>query len=370
MDYSLDEQEQEVAGLAATILGDLATTERLADLEAEGAAYDQRTWAELARAGLLGIAVPETQGGSGATFLELALVIEAAARVAAPLFLVESAVGAALTVSRFGTSEQHERLVTPYAAGECVLTSALARPSTAAPGFTARRVGSEWVVDGAAAHVPLAVDALRILVRATDEQGRPGLLLIDPAATGATLTPHASVDRQPRWRLDLREVRVDEHDVVLAPGESVTEQLTWFDAAITTARAVQQLGTADAALRMTASHASTREQFGRPIGSFQAVAHRVADAYIDVQGIRLTAWRAAWLLARDVVDTEAVAIAAWWAADAPTRVLETAMQVHGGVSVDLDYPLHRFFLAARQAGLALGGASRALTALGDQIAVA
>ncbi len=370
MDYSHDEQQQEVAGLAATILDDIVTPDHLAALAASGAAYDERTWRELARAGLLGIALPEAHGGSGAGLVELGLVVEHAARVNAPLFLVESAVAAAGTLARLGTDAQRARLLPGFAAGETVLSAAIARRSTASPGFTATRGDGALVVDGVAAHVPLAAAADRVLLPVTDVDGHRGLVLVAPGAEGVSLLEHPSVDRQRRWRLEAVGVRVALEDVVLAPGAGSAEAMAWFDALVTSFRALQQLGTAQGALAMAAEHVRTREQFGRPIGTFQAVSHAVADAYIDVQGIRLTTWRAVWLLDQGSVDPEAAAIAAWWAADAPVRILETAMQVHGGVSVDLDYPLHRYFLAARQGGLALGGSGQTLLDLGDQMAVA
>ncbi|MET7896542.1 acyl-CoA dehydrogenase family protein [Streptomyces mirabilis] len=369
MDYQYDEQEQDVADLAATILGDGATPDRLADIEASGEPIDRELWAQLAKAGLIGIAIPEEQGGSGAGFVEQCLVIEAAARAAAPLFLIESAVAAALPVSRYGTQEQHRRLIEPYTAGHVILTAAPTEPSFSAPGFNARAVGESWRVDGAMAHVPLAGAADRVLVHVTDDQGRPGLLLVDPNGPGATLTPHSSVDQRPRHRLELDGCRVPQADVVAAPGTLSPEAAARLAAEVTVARSIAQLGVAEKALEITASYAGERRQFDRPIGSFQAVAHKAADAYIHVQGVRLTAWRAAWLLAHKTVDQEAVAIAAWWAATAPPEVLETAMQVHGGIGVDLDYPLHRYFLAARQGSLSLGGPTRTLNRLGDLVAV-
>jgi alkylation response protein AidB-like acyl-CoA dehydrogenase len=107
-----------------------------------------------------------------------------------------------------------------------------------------------------------------------------------------------------------------------------------------------------------------------PVGSFQAVAHRVADAYIDSTAVRLTAWRAAWLVAEGHPAADELAIAAWWASDAANRVAEAAMHLHGGQSVDLDYPLHRYFLAIRYGELALGGPAQRLLALGNLMAVA
>ena len=103
----------------------------------------------------------------------------------------------------------------------------------------------------------------------------------------------------------------------------------------------QQLGTLEGALKLTAEYAKTREQFGRPIGTFQAVSQRLADAYIDVLGARLTMWQAAWQLSMGVPAAEAVAVAKLWAADAGHRVAHTTVHVHGGVGIDLDYELHR-----------------------------
>lgn len=370
MDYSYDEQEQDVADLAATIIGDGSTPQRLAEIEASGEPFDRELWAALAKAGLIGIAIPEKYGGSGAGFVEQCLVVEAAARSTAPLFLVESAVAAAGPISRFGTDEQRRRLIEPYAEGALILSAAPAARSFSSPGFRARAEADGWRVDGAMAHVPLATVAERVLVHVTDSEGRLGLLLIDPNGPGVTLTPHSSVDRRPRHRLELNDCRVPQADVLVAPGALAPDAVAWLEASVTIARCVSQLGVAQKALEMTAAYASEREQFGRAIGTFQAVAHKVADAYIDVQGVRLTAWRGAWLLAQGTVDEEAVAIAAWWAATSPPQVLETAMQVHGGIGVDLDYPLHRYFLAASQGSLALGGPARTLTHLGDLVAVA
>lgn len=369
MDYSHDETEQEVAGLAATILDDIVTPDHLAALEAAGAAYDERAWGGLAKAGLLGIALPEEHGGSGAGLVELGLVVEHAARVNAPLFLVETAAAAAGAIAHYGTPEQQASLLSGFAAGESILTAAVARRSPSSPGFTVTDTGEDLLISGAVAHVPLAAQADRILLPVTDAEGNRGLVLVSPAADGLTLLEHPSADRQRRWRVAAEDVRVDGADVLVRPSAS-SDEITWFDVLVTCFRAVQQLGTAQGALAMAADHVRSREQFGRPIGTFQAVSHAVADAYIDVQGVRLTTWRAVWLLARGVIDPEAAAIAAWWAADAPVRVLETAMQVHGGVSVDLDYPLHRYFLASRQGVLALGGPGQTLLDLGDQMAVA
>jgi len=121
----------------------------------------------------------------------------------------------------------------------------------------------------------------------------------------------------------------------------------------------QQLGVLERALEMTAAYASERVQFGRPIGSFQAVAQRLADAFIDVEAVRLTMWQAA--LSQNEAD---IKVAKFWAADAGHRVAHTAVHVHGGVGIDLDSPVHRYFLMAKRLEFALGHATQSLLDLG------
>jgi len=124
----------------------------------------------------------------------------------------------------------------------------------------------------------------------------------------------------------------------------------------------------DRALRMTAEYTIGREQFGRPIASFQAVQQRAADAYIDSEAIRLTTWQAAWRLAADRPATTEVAIAKFWASEAAHRVVYAAQHLHGGIGVDVDYPLHRYYLWSKQIELTLGSGTRQLARLGADLA--
>ena len=127
-----------------------------------------------------------------------------------------------------------------------------------------------------------------------------------------------------------------------------------------------QLGVVERAMRIAAVYTTEREQFGRPIGSFQAVQQRMADAFIDVESIRWTTWHAAWLLGRDRPADREASIAKFWAAEAGARVVSTAQQVHGGIGIDTSYPLFRYFLWAKHNELALGSASHHLARLGSE----
>jgi alkylation response protein AidB-like acyl-CoA dehydrogenase len=148
-----------------------------------------------------------------------------------------------------------------------------------------------------------------------------------------------------------------------APGQPLEGAAAWLAAHATLGACAAQLGVVERALEMTAEYARSRVQFGKPIGSFQAVSQRLADAYIDVEALRLTMWQAAWLLAEERPAGAEVATAGFWAAEAGHRVLHTAVHVHGGVGIDVEYPLHRYFLAAKYHEFLLGGATAQLLAL-------
>jgi 3-oxocholest-4-en-26-oyl-CoA dehydrogenase beta subunit len=142
----------------------------------------------------------------------------------------------------------------------------------------------------------------------------------------------------------------------------------WLAAHGTVGLCAYQLGVLERALEMTAEYTQSRVQFGRPIGTFQAVRQRLADAYTDVQAVRLTMWQAAWQLAEGLPASTAIATAKFWAADAGHRVAHTAVHLHGGVGIDVSYPLHRYFTAAKRGEFALGGATTQLRHIGAALA--
>ena len=146
------------------------------------------------------------------------------------------------------------------------------------------------------------------------------------------------------------------------------DAVEWLLERMTVALCAVMLGCCEQALAMTASYAGTRQQFDKPIGTFQAVGQRAADAFIDTEAIRLTMWQAASRLAAGVPSAAEVATAKFWAADGGQRVVHAAQHIHGGIGVDRDYPLHRYYLWAKWLQLALGGASQHLLKLGQILA--
>jgi acyl-CoA dehydrogenase len=247
-----------------------------------------------------------------------------------------------------------------------VLTAALEEDVAGGPACTAvRRPGGSWVLSGVKTAVDYAPQADVFLVPCAAE----GVLvfLVSPSDAGVTVETQALTSFAPAGRVVLDSMVVDDSRV-LGAGSDVAG---WLMERATVGLCAMQAGVLERALELTAEYARTRVQFGRPIGAFQAVAQRLADAYIDVEAVRLTMWQAAWLLASGSSGPEveaAVATAKFWAADAGHRVAHTAVHVHGGLGIDVSYPVHRYFVAAKGNEFALGGATAQLLRIGWALA--
>jgi alkylation response protein AidB-like acyl-CoA dehydrogenase len=366
MDFSFSEEQEAVRELARQILGERVTHERLKELEAGTELFDRATWAELAKANLLGIALPDDVGGSGLGLVEVCLLLEEVGRTAAPLPVLPALVMGAMPIAAFGSPDQRARYLPPVVAGELVPTAALVefgappdRPTT-----TAKRDGDGWQLDGVKICVPAGLAAGCVLVPARVGEDAVGVFLVDPEGGGVARERQDTTSGHPEARLELSG----------APGELLggvddgAAVVEWIVERATTGLCALALGVCEEALRMTAEYTKTREQFDRPIATFQAVGQRAADAYIDTEAIRLTTWQAAWRIAAGLPATHEVAIAKFWAAEGGQRVVHAASHLHGGMGVDKDYPLHRYFLLAKQIELTLGGATPQLLKLGAMLA--
>jgi 3-oxocholest-4-en-26-oyl-CoA dehydrogenase beta subunit len=291
------------------------TDEQAAVREAARAAFSGgASWADLATSNLIGIGLPEAAGGSGLGVLELALLLEEQGRVVAPLPLWPTVI-AAMAAAQFGTAT--DEVLASVVAGDAVL-SVLLGDGVAVPYGDA----AEAVLVGRSLETPTGVET----VVTTD--GQPAALVTN---TGS-LDP-------------------------------------WVRDRVLVALAALQVGVCEAALQQTAAYVSEREQFGRPIGTFQAVAQRAADAYIDVEAMRVTTLAAAWKLDAGVDAAADVLVAKWWAAEGGHRVIHAAQHLHGGIGSDVEYPIHRYFLWGKQLALMLGAGSEQLAALADVVAV-
>jgi 3-oxocholest-4-en-26-oyl-CoA dehydrogenase beta subunit len=365
MDFSLSEEQQEIQGLARQILGRRAPTTPDAAYPPEWP--DRTTWKDLADAGLLGIALPEDVGGADQGLSALALVLEEAGRAVACLPAWATLAAAADPIAQHGTPEQRQRWLPGVVDGSVLLTAALTEPRSTdplTPATTARPDGDGYRVDGEKYAVPIAELAARVLVPARTPDGATVVLLVDPSAQGVELQPEEATHGEPQSTLLLTDVAVPVEDVLVGPATGA-EALAAIVQRSSLGLAAMQLGIAEQALHMTADYVSRREQFGRPIGTFQAVAVRVANAYIDVQAIRSTLQQALWRTEQGLPAAEETATAKFWAAEGGERVLSSSVHLHGGIGVDTDYPLHHYFLWSKHLELALGSATEQLVRLGD-----
>jgi len=367
MDFAFSEEQVALRTLAREILGSEVTLERLKEVEAGRAWFDGALWSRLAEANLLGLAVPEPLGGMGYGILELCVLLQEIGRAVAPVPAWASLLTAGLPLARWGSEAQRKEWLAPLAAGQAILSAALVDADStdpAAPATAARRDGAGWVLDGRKRLVPAADRAARVLVPATAGEGA-GLFLVDPRGAGVSLRGARTTTGETLFELELAGARAGAGDLLFVGGAGRLAAL--HDQALVGLCATQ-VGVSERALEITTAYLKQREQFGAPLGSFPVVQHRCADAFIDLEAMRWTTWRAAWLLSAGRPAARAAAVAKFWAADAGSRIANATQHLHGGIGVDRDYAIHRYFLWTRSLELCLGGATPQLARLGRDMA--
>lgn len=361
MDFTRTEAAQDLAGLVSTIVEAVCTPEHQRELDGLAQRFDESLWRKLIDADVLGAAAPESLGGGGFGVLEQTAILTALGRQLAAVPYLESCVLGAGALARFGSTELQQTWAAPAIGGRCVLTVALDGELGQGP-VQAAPAGEGYRLTGTRTQVPFGPVADAFLVPAETEAGTR-VFLVAAADPGVSVAAQQTTGLSSAAELELTGVEVGTDRVV-----GGADTLGWLTTCRTVGLAAFQLGVLERALEMTADYARTREQFDRPIGSFQAVSQRLADGYIDVKGLRLSLEQASWRLSEDLPADVEVATAAFWAAEAGHRVAHTTVHVHGGVGIDVDHPAHRYFITAKQTEFALGGATAQLRAIGRDLA--
>lgn len=368
MDFSYSEQQQDVRALAAQILGDRTGPEQQRALD-QTLRFDADLWSELATAGLLGVAIGDEQGGMGFDFETLCLLVEEVGRTVAAVPVIPALVSTALPLQRYGTTEQKAQL-SALVKGETLLTTALietANEDPLRPRCELRGTDSGMILHGSKSCVPYAQQASQLLLSAESEQGLQ-VLLIPLAGSGITVVDQYSTAGEPQAQVHFDNVAVQAAQVVATADRAealITECLQLTRAA----SAAMAVGVCAQMLTMTSQYTSQREQFGVPVATFQAVGHRAADCFIDIEVLRLVTQEAVSLLTHERAAEQAVTIAQIWTGNVTHRVSQAAQHLHGGTGVDRDYPLFRYCLWARQLELSLGSSARLTEQLGTDIAM-
>lgn len=375
MDLNFTEEQLAASELAATILGDTCTPEVLrsleqGDLEADaGTPWPRDAWRALAEAGLSGIGLPVEVGGGGLGFCETLAVVEQVAKCAAPLPAYATLVIGAAPIAEFGSDVQRQRWLPGVVDGSLVLTGALTgEHDVPGPVLTATSTGTGLVASGTAWYVPFGGDADAVVATLRLPDGDDVLAVLSIDDERIETEALASMSGEPQAILRFSDVPVGDDAILPGSVGCGGAASRWSRDRAIAATCVAQAGTCAGALALTAGYVSSREQFGVKLATLQAVSQRAADAWIDTETVRLTAWAAAWRLAESLDASEELTVAKFFTAEAAQRVVAAAQHLHGGIGMDLDYPVHRYFRWAKTHELRLGGGSRHLAALGRALA--
>jgi 3-oxo-4-pregnene-20-carboxyl-CoA dehydrogenase alpha subunit len=350
MRFTLDETQRAIAEGAGDVL------------DGTGADPPERAWKALGQAGMLSLAVPTRLGGDGLGVAEIAVLLTEVGRRAVPVPALSTLALGVLPVARWGSSEQQQELLAGVATGATVLTAAFRERSEPMPSEPRATVtgGDSPVVSGTKVGVPYAEQSHRILVPVSLTGGGTAVALVDPRAHGVSLLRTPSSSGTPEYTL-----RMDGVGVAGMLGAATAEDIYRY--AIAGACATGD-GVLAGALALTAAHVGSREQFGRPLAAFQAVAQQIADVYVASRTVRLATLSACWRLSQmagATADADLDVAAYWFAQEAP-GALRTCHHLHGGIGLDISYPLHRYSALIRDLVRLLGGVEYCLERLGGR----
>lgn len=371
MDFTRSEEQAAVRDLANQLFTGMVSVDRVKTIEAAPERLDRELWSSLAEAGIQALPVPETFGGSGLGILEVCEVLEQQGRVVAPLPLADTLVGA-LTIAKFASVEQQAALLPGVADGStriAIAANNFGENDPARSSVLAKVSADGWVLSGSKPIVSHVGAASVVLVPAEVEGSGLAVFIVPVDAKGLTIISDQSTNREMVSTLTFADTPVSSASVLGASSDEQNQATRHLIEHLLVALAALQVGVAEEITKLAAEYTSTRNQFGKPLSTFQGVSHRLADNYIATEAMRVTMQLAAWRLANGLDASTQVMVAKWWAAEGGHRVIHGAQHVHGGMGADIDYPSHRYFLWGKQTEAMMGGASAWLARLGSKIAV-
>jgi alkylation response protein AidB-like acyl-CoA dehydrogenase len=349
--FDLTDEQRAIRSTAREFLAARYKSERIRELAESETGFDQSDWDEMAALGWPGLAIPEEWGGQGLGIVDLAVLFEEMGYALAPSPLLPNT-SVALALVHCGSDEQRERLLRPLAEGGLrgvpALWDAGSPPSPRSFTMEASGDGDALTVDGEKVLVPDAATADLFLIATSDGRRH----LVEAGADGVTVTREESLDLTRRlYSVGFDGVRVEAGNTLPADAEEYMPVLHRMCVAI----AAESTGVAQRALEMAVEYAKDRKQFGRPIGSYQAVSHRCAQMLLETENARSSVFGAAW--AADA-EPEALPLAASmakaYASDAGWRVPDASIQVHGGIGFTWEHDLHLFLKRGRANASILG----------------
>lgn len=355
MDFELSEDQRAIEEMAVSLFTDNCDDDTMRHWDSRGEPMMAALWSLCRETGLHALAIPEANGGSGLGMTELMLVLQAQGRGLGqvPLWRHQLTAAALATFA----NDEYAALIDNAASGEALLSLSL-EGVNAARGIELEATpdGAQWQVNGRIDALPLAAQSAAALVPVL-LHGQPRLLLLDLHAPCVRLTPAVMTHGEA-----VADVQVEGLSIAhLLP----VNALDWLEPRAIAALAALQLGVSEEQIRRTVEYVSERQQFERRIGSFQAVQMSMADARIALEALRSNLWQLCYRLDAGLPAPSEALATAWQACEAGHRIGHVAQHVHGGIGVDLTYPIHRFLYWSRALGLALGGSAACLERLGD-----
>jgi len=365
MDFALSEEQEMLKKAARDFLTERCPGTLVKEWQESEKGYSPELWQEMARLGWMGLVFPERYGGAGMSFFDLAVLLEEMGRACLPSPFFSTVVLGGLPVLDTGSQKQKRAFLPRIASGELIFTLALTEPSAkydaASIMVPAIADGDEYVISGTKLFVPEAhiADYMLVLAR-TDMKAKPeeGVTIFIVAAKsqgiGCTLLKTIAGDKL--CKVDFERVKVPKPSILgqLNRGWRQAEKII-HRAAV--AKCCEMVGAAQKVLEMTLDYARTRIQFGRPIGSFQAIQHHCANMAIDVEGSKFITYKAAWMLSEGIPCTKEVAMAKAWTANAYRRTIALSHQIHGAIAFTTDHDLHLFTRQAKAAEVSFGDIS-------------
>lgn len=362
MKLKLTEEQEMLKKTARDFLADKCPKAFVRQMEESETGHSKGLWQDMVRLGWVGLAFPEKYGGGGMGFLDLVVLLEEMGRACLPGPFFSTVVLGGLTILDIGSEEQRQEYLPQVIRGEKIFALALTEPGFrncdgSAVTVTATPDGDGYAINGTKLFVPDAhiADYLLCVARMSPENGI-AVFIADARSPQVRCTLLKSIAGDKQYEVVIDRLPVPGNAILGGPNDGVgTVQKIIERAAV--AKCCEIVGNMQRVLEMTLDYAKERKQFDRPIGSFQAIQHYCADMATDVDGARLAAYQAAWMLDKGLPCTEEVAIAKVWICGSSQRVMNLAHQIHGAIGVSMEHDLHFYTRRAKAAESAFGDAN-------------
>jgi alkylation response protein AidB-like acyl-CoA dehydrogenase len=376
MDLGLDEQQEMLRNFARDFLEKECPEKLVRDMEEDEKGYSPELWQKMAQQGWMGLIIPEEYGGTGMNICELVVLLEEFGRALVPGPFIPTVVLGGVPVMEAGTDQQKKQYLPKIASGELMMTMALTEPSAkwTADGVTleAKKDGNDYVLNGTKLFVQDAhVTDTMVVVARTGGSGEDGitLFLVDSRSPGIKFEVLKTIAADKQAEVVFENVKVPAANILGAEGKGwpIVEKTKKV---ATVAACAYLVGLSQMDFDVTLNYAKERVQFGRPIGSFQAIQHKLADAVIDVDGSRFITYKAAWSLQEGENDADTmISMAKAWTSDASRRVVAHGQQIHGGIGFTKEYKIQLYFRRQKWMELMWGDADyhRELVAQGLEV---